>query len=95
MTQLAQGVFITDQLFLPRYIWFKMNFSLPQIKEKIQYFTEIKNIIEELRILYNKGAAKIKHLANLSRNLSELKMKIGAHLFDMPQMDKTGAIITN
>ena len=57
MTNFGQGVFITDQLFLPRYIWYKMKFALPMIKEKILYFNEIRNLLNGLYILYNKNSA--------------------------------------
>jgi hypothetical protein len=33
------------------------------MKEKILFFVQIKNILKEVKILYNKGAAKIKNLA--------------------------------
>jgi hypothetical protein len=95
MTQFGQGVFITDQLFLPRYIWFKMKFMLPQIQVKIQYFNEIRNLLKTLKILYNKNAAQIKHLAQLAKTLNEMKGLIGETLFESPQMESTGSIITN
>jgi hypothetical protein len=72
MSSIAHGVFITDQLFLPRYIWHKVKFSLPQIKEKIMYFQDVQNRLLEVKILYSKGAARIRHLAELSHSLKEL-----------------------
>ena len=44
MTCIAQGVFITDELFLPRYIWHNMKFQLPMIKEKAGFFERIRNL---------------------------------------------------
>ena len=83
---ISQGVFITDQLFIPRYIWHKMHCDLPMIKEKIQYFIEIKDTLQQLRILYNKDVAKIMHIARLTKVLNEFKLKIGQHLFENPNM---------
>ena len=77
MTSISQGVFITDQLFIPRYMWFKMKFSLPYIKEKINFFNDIKTILEQVKVHYNKGAAKIKHLDQLSKTLNEKRRAIG------------------
>jgi len=54
-----------------------MKLNLPMIKEKIQFYEEVKNILMDARILYNKGAAKIKHLATLSKSLNDLKVTIG------------------
>lgn len=70
---LSAGVWITDQLFLPRYMWFKMKFTLPQITNKIQFFNDIRNLLVDLRILFDKGEARIKHLQNLTKILSEIK----------------------
>ena len=39
-----------------------MKFSLPFVKEKINFFKDVKNILEEVKGHYKKGAAKIKHL---------------------------------
>jgi hypothetical protein len=86
-TNLGMGVWITDQLFLPRYIWFKMKFELPMIREKIQFFNDIKNILSDIRILFNKGAARIKHLESLTKILKDQKGKIGQILFNNPNME--------
>ena len=90
---IAQGVFITDQLFIPRYIWFKPKISLPLINEKIGYYNEIRNNLIEVRILYNKGAAQIKHLQNLAKVFAELKQKIGLEIFQNPQFEASVSVI--
>ena len=95
MTQVAQGVFITDQLFLPRYIWYKMKVDIPLIREKMAYFKEIGDVLKEVRILYNKGAAKIKHLAQMSKVLSELKEKVGMQLFENAKINFASSIISS
>ena len=77
MTQLAQGVFITDQLYIPRYMWYKMKCSLPNMKDKVIFFEELKSIFEDVRILYNKGAVKMKHLQTLTKTLMDMREKIG------------------
>jgi hypothetical protein len=64
-----------------------MKFNLPQIKEKIAFFEEIRNHLNSLKILYNKNAAQIKHLSQLSKKLSDIKYQIGETLFDQPQMN--------
>lgn len=87
MTDISKGVFITDQLFLPRYIWFKMKFNLPNIKEKIQYFNDIRNLLREVQILYNNGVAQIKHLAGLAKKLGDMKTNIGRNLYEKADMD--------
>lgn len=58
------------------------------------YFQDIYNILLEVKILYSKGAAKIKHLNSLSNYLKELQRKIGQQLFNNPNMDVTPKIIT-
>lgn len=72
-------------------MWFKMKFSLPFIREKISFFNDIKNILEQVKVHYNKGAAKIKHLDQLSKTLNEKRKAIGKQLFDCPQMDSSAA----
>ena len=54
------------------------------INEKISYYNEIRNNLIEFRILYNKGAAQIKHLQNLAKTFAELKYKIGSEIFKNP-----------
>ena len=72
-----------------------MKVPLPLIKEKIIYFNEISSLLNGLYILYNKNSAQIKHLAQLARNLNEMKTRIGSEMFDSPTMDVTGSIITS
>lgn len=68
-------------------MWFKMKFSLPQITNKIQFFNDIRNLLLDLRILFDKGEARIKHLQNLTKNLSEIKQKISVQLFDLANIE--------
>ena len=72
-----------------------MKFNLPMIKEKIAFFEEIRNHLNSLKILYNKNAAQIKHLSQLSKRLADLRQHIGETLFDQPQMNQTSQIITS
>lgn len=58
-------------------MWFKMKFSLPFSKEKVNFFKDIKAILEEVKYHYNKGAAKIKHLDQMSKSLNEKRRAIG------------------
>lgn len=43
------------------------------MKEKIAFFEEIRNHLNSLKILYNKNAAQIKHLSQLSKKLSDIR----------------------
>mmetsp|Transcript_5746 Transcript_5746/g.9136 ORF Transcript_5746/g.9136 Transcript_5746/m.9136 type:complete len:127 (+) Transcript_5746:585-965(+) len=76
MTNVAQGVFITEKLFLPRYMWFKMKFNLPLAQEKSKLFDDISMALKEPLILYEKGKALIKHLNKLNKNLAVIEDKI-------------------
>ena len=64
-----------------------MKFNLPNIKEKIQYFNDIRNLLREVQILYNNGVAQIKHLAGLAKKLSDMKTNIGKQLYEKADMD--------
>ena len=57
------------------------------MKEKKEFFEELKSIFEEVRILYNKGAVKMKHLQNLNKTLMDKREKIGILLFESPTME--------
>lgn len=63
-------MFITDKLFIPRYIWFKIEYDLPFLKEKVTFFEQASDHLNAVQILYFKGEAKMFHLDNLARNLS-------------------------
>lgn len=77
MTQVEQGVFITEELFLPRYVWHKMKFDLPLIREKVAFFGNVKRVFEDVRDLYNAGSARLKHLGSMQRTFGELRTAIG------------------
>ena len=72
MTQVEQGVFITDELFLPRYVWHKMKFDLPLIREKVAFFENVKKVFKDVQELYNDGSAKLKHLGRMQETFGEL-----------------------
>ena len=80
MTNVSQGVFITDQLFLPRYMWFKMKLDLPMAKQKSQFFIDIQIALKELQILYNNSQTSFKNLENLIRHFNDIRNKIGKEI---------------
>lgn len=94
MTQVEQGVFITDELFLPRYVWHKMKFDLPLIREKVGFFEAVTHVFKDVQELYNAGSAKLKHLGSMQRTFGDLRTMIGTKLFNDAKMLDLGKLIS-
>jgi hypothetical protein len=66
------GGYLTEALFIPKYIWFQKKTFVPDIEKKVEYWERIKKEFKKFGIIYNKNwlSKEQAEIQNLVENLS-------------------------
>lgn len=52
---ITEGGFLTESLYLPKYVWYQKDAKIPEIDKKLSYFDYLKKEFQRVNILYNKN----------------------------------------
>ena len=50
-----EGGYITENLFIPKYIWYQKKTQIPDIEKKVEYFIGIQKEFKKVNIIYKKN----------------------------------------
>ena len=53
---ITEGGFITEDLYIPKYVWYQKDALILDIDKKLHYFDELKKMLNSVNILYDKKA---------------------------------------
>ena len=60
---MTEGAFVTEGLYVPKYVWYQKDVKIPEIDRKLHYFEGLKKEIQGVSILYSKNClSKNKHV---------------------------------
>lgn len=52
---ILDGGFLTESLYVPKYVWYQKEAKIPEIDKKVHYFDELKKEFQKVSILYSKN----------------------------------------
>lgn len=50
----ADGGFLSETLFVPKYVWYQRDAKVPEVERKLDYLEALKREFQKVAILYNK-----------------------------------------
>lgn len=50
-----EGGFLTESLFVPKYVWYQKDAKIPEIDKKLHYFDGLKKEFQKVSILFSKN----------------------------------------
>jgi hypothetical protein len=53
---IKEGGYLTEDLYIPKYVWFQKEGVVKEIDQKIFHFGKLKNKLQGTRIVYQNGA---------------------------------------
>lgn len=52
---ISDGAFLSDSLYVPKYIWYQKQAKIPEIDKKLHYFDGLKKEFQKVSILFSKN----------------------------------------
>lgn len=52
---IAEGGYLTDSLYVPKYVWYQKEAKIAEIDKKLNYFDYLKKELQRVSILYHKN----------------------------------------
>ena len=52
---ITEGGFLTESLYVPKYVWYQKEAKIPEIDKKLHYFDDLKKEFQKVSILYSKN----------------------------------------
>lgn len=50
----TEGAFVSETLFIPKYVWYQRDAKVPEVERKLDYLEALKREFQKVAILFNK-----------------------------------------